>query len=477
MADKTRNASAAAILRMGFLALLLFLAACAGAASNLSPTVTLETTPTSQSLPDLVVLSATLESQSVISCSDPESHLGISVLVGNQGLVEAGSFSVDVNGDHQMVDAGLAPGAEIRLGFPEFSEKVVVTVDWNSQVAEINEQNNRFEVHLQSPTLPAECLPTPTPVISLQNPVAQLNGHTGKVLSIAFSPDGRLLASGSVDNTLRLWRVEDWSLLRTMPGHAFPVLELSFSPSGAILATGSTDGLLRIWQVSNGSLYKTLSGHAGWITALAYSPNSRYLASAADDFTIRLWRLSDYRQALVIDEGMSGINDLAYSSDGEQLAWAEENGTVRVWSISRTAWDKLLTGPNQPARTVNFLTNNNWLAAGYDDGHIRIWSLDDGNLLLDVAAHIGAINAVATSLDGRWLVSASRDEPLKLWRIENTAASSETSSQDPLVQLNLNSILSGSNVLINDLAFSMDNRWIASAANDNTILIWQVPEP
>lgn len=474
MAGKIRNASAAVFLRMGGVALFLFLTACAITDSKISPTVTLESTSTSLSLPDLIVIATTLESRSEVICNAPESHLGISILVGNQGLVEAGSFLVDVNGEQQMVDAGLAPGAEINLHFPNFSEQVVVIADWNDQVAEIDEYNNRYEIYIPSPTFPAECLPTPTPAISQQNPVAQLSGHTGKVLSIAFSPDGRLLASGSVDNTLRLWRVEDWTLLRTMSGHAFPVLKFGFSPSGAMLATGSTDGLLRIWQLSNGSLYKTLSGHAGWITALEYSPDSHYLASAADDFTIRLWRPSDYRQALVIDEGMSGINDLAISPDGERLAWAEDNGIVRIWNLSNTAWDKLLTSTNQPARTINFLGNNNLLAVGYDDGHIRIWSLDDGRLLQDVASHASAISSVATSPDGHWLVSASRDGPLKLWRVENVTDSSET---DPLEKLNLTSLLSAPSSSINDIAFSIDNRWIAAASADNSILIWQAPEP
>jgi tetratricopeptide (TPR) repeat protein len=134
-----------------------------------------------------------------------------------------------------------------------------------------------FITHVEPPPGPS----SPTPRI--------LTGHTGVVYSVVFSPDGQLLASGSADQTIRLWKVGDGSLVRELKGHTRPVQSVAFSPDGQLLASGSNDQTVRLWKVGDGSLVRELKGHTEWVRSVAFSPHGQALASASSDLTVRLW--------------------------------------------------------------------------------------------------------------------------------------------------------------------------------------------
>jgi len=135
-------------------------------------------------------------------------------------------------------------------------------VDISQQVEESDESNNQLTLPFTAPTQSPLCNPTPSnPVLRLE-PGAILEGHTAPVWSVDYSPDGRLLISGSVDNTLRLWQVANHSLLRTMPGHPFPVLSVEVSPNNQLIATGSDDGIIRRLADQQCSLVHALKGHS-----------------------------------------------------------------------------------------------------------------------------------------------------------------------------------------------------------------------
>ena len=424
-------------------------------------------TSTQPTLPDLVIkaIQAGAENTNGAICTAYADSPGISVEIKNQGDAIAGPFVVTLNLVRQSVSSGLAPGDSILLWYPGGNLTAEVWVDAQSQVIESDEGNNRATWNLTPPTLPAECIQTPTPVVALQEPLTTLEGHKGQVLSVAFSPDGNLVVSGSVDNTMRLWLIEEGRLFRTMQGHTFPFMAVRFSPNGVNLATGSMDGLVRVWQVSNGTLLRTLKGHAGWVTGLDFSKDGKYLVSGSDDFTVRVWRLSDYKLIQTIDEGMGSITSVAFSPDATKLAWSEIDGKVRLRSFSGV-WLHILEADGLEATRVAFSPQGDRLAAGYSNGSIRIWSVEDGALLQTIRSQSQAISGLAFSPDGKWLVSGSRDNTLVLWRLDEAGG---------LAAPALNYI--GHVGPVTDVDFSPLSNLVVSGSEDGTIRLWPVPGP
>ncbi|MBN1146236.1 MAG: hypothetical protein JXA78_03195 [Anaerolineales bacterium] len=432
-----------------------------------SPTMIVTAFPTDTilSLPDLAIgeIGLEVESEPDSGCADPSGQLWVRVQVANRGDLAAGPFSVEVNRTTQDV-IGLDPGALITLWFSEYEPYTSVSVDASLQVAESDESNNKSFRELPIPTQPPQCFPTPTPVIPEAEPLFVLEGHTGKVWSVAFSPDGNLVASGSVDNTLRLWRVGAGQLLRTMQGHPFPVLALEFSPNGVTLVTGSTDGLLRMWLVSNARLLQSLEGHAGWVTGVDISSDGKFIVSCADDFTVRVWRLADGRLVQTIDEGMAQVNSVAFSPDGSTIAWGEADGVVRLRSLGGN-WLHVLKATSQAAASVAYAPSGERLAVGYADGAIRIWDTSDGLLLQTLRSHSGLVSSLSFSLDGKWLVSGSHDHTLRLWRLQN----GEVLATPAL-------IYAGHTGPVNSVDFSPKEALIASGSDDGAVRLWLAPE-
>ena len=157
-------------------------------------------------------------------------------------------------------------------------------------------------------------------------------GHADTVWSVAFSPDGQTLASASSDFTIKLWRVSDGTLLRTLTGHTYDVTSVAFSPDGQTLASGSWDRTIRLWRVSDGTLLRTLTGHTSYVTSVAFSPDGQTLASAGVDSGIRLWRVSD---GTLLRTLSGGANSVAFSPDGQTLASGSGDSTISLWQIGR----------------------------------------------------------------------------------------------------------------------------------------------
>jgi WD40 repeat protein len=423
---------------------------------------------TAAPLPNLTILGVALQIDAQQIC-DPASALAqLQVRVANQGQAPSAAFFVEVNNERIQYPSGLAPQTETILSYPKpgFEANTIdidIWVDVTGQVVESNEDDNHLVQSLPVPTPPPDCLRTPTPTVEQAEALAILEGHTASVTSLVFSPEGGLLASGSVDNTMRLWLVVQQSLLRTMLGHPFPVTTLDFSPDGALIATGSTDGLLRLWQVSNGRMLRTMEGHSGWISTLDFSPNGQFLASGSDDFTVRLWRSDDGRLVQTIDEGMAAINSLAFSADGSQLAWAEEDGSVRLRTLSGE-WVYILKASSLPATALAISPDGDWIVAGYSDGALRVWDANQGTLTQILKHQTDAITSLAYSPDGRWLISGSRDATLRLWRVQESA-----------IQETPRLIFAGHSAPVTSAAFSPRGDLAASASEDGSIRLWSIP--
>jgi WD40 repeat protein len=292
--------------------------------------------------------------------------------------------------------------------------------------------------------------------------VRTLNGHSNAIATVTFSSDGQILASGDGDGIIKLWRVSDGSLVKTLSVHTKEVSSVTFSPDGQILASASRDHTVKLWRVSDGSLVKTLAGHTGDVSSVTFSPDGRILASGSEDDTVKLWNVSDGSLAKTLKGHIDNITAVAFSPDGQILASGSRDQAVKLWDTSDGSLIKTLERQRgRPIKTVAFSPNEKIIASGGRDQTIKLWRLTDGSLIRALIAHSEGVNSTTFSPDGKVLASGGQDKMVKLWKI----------SDGSLIK-----ILEGHGDAVNSVAFSRDGNLLASGSSDRKVKIWRVSD-
>ncbi|KAG8809914.1 hypothetical protein FRC18_004338 [Serendipita sp. 400] len=287
-------------------------------------------------------------------------------------------------------------------------------------------------------------------------PPQQWQGHTSNVYSVAFSPDGCYIVSGSFDETIRLWDAETGQQLgEPLRGHTDIVWSVSFSPDGRRIVSGSLDKTIRLWDTETGQqLGEPLRGHTDSIYSVSLSPDGRRIVSGSLDKTIRLW---DAETGQPSGEPLRGhtdsVHSVSFSPDGRRIVSGSLDKTIRLWDAETgQRLGEPLRGHIDSIYSISFSPDDRRIVSGSDDKTIRLWDAETGQQLGEpLRGHTESVLSVSFSPDGRRIT-------IRLWDAETGQPLGEP--------------LRGHTRSVYSVIFSSDGRRIVSGSDDKTIRLW-----
>ena len=277
--------------------------------------------------------------------------------------------------------------------------------------------------------------------------------HQKKVWDVSFSPDGKLIVSASIDETVKLWTVEG-KLIKTIKAHTDGVISISFSPDGKFFLSASQDGTVKLWS-RDGKLVKAFDNYGDWVEEATFSPDGQSFATVSGQ-EIKLW--SRNGQNWYLSETLADHTNTArsanFSPDGKTLISGSSDNTIRLWSL-HSKIPRITANHQKTLKSMSMTPDEQIIATASNDATIKFWN-KEGNLLKNVEAHNNWIFDISFSPDGQTIASASKDKTVKLWSRDGELLS------PPLVH----------NSAIVSLSFSPDGETIATAIADETINLW-----
>jgi WD40 repeat protein len=307
-----------------------------------------------------------------------------------------------------------------------------------------------------------------------------LKGHLNAVTSVSVHPlDNNIICSASFDGTVRMWNVDnvdngEIKMFGKYQGLLGPsILSVAFSPDGNTICSGSSYLDLTLWDVetknsmssefeitAEDSNKKTFISHTSHVTSVSFSHDGEYICSGSKDKTVKLWtKTGNFIKTLTGHEG--GVTSVSFSRDGKYICSASFDKTVRLWSVKPDEATRTLNGHTKFVNSVSFSPDGKYICSGSSDETVRLWSFDTGETIRTLKGHTSGVNCVSFSPDGKYICSGSNDKTVRLWNTETG---------------NLINTLTGIECQPNSVSFTIDGKKICSGWSNQTVELWNVEE-
>jgi WD40 repeat protein len=254
-------------------------------------------------------------------------------------------------------------------------------------------------------------------------------GHSGYTQCFSFSPDGKILASSNAidDNTITLWDSQTGAELKTLIGHSTPIYSVGFSPDGNTIASGGADNTIKLWDGETGEEIKTIGGvDSIAVLSVAFSPDGRRIANGGFDKVIKVWDVETGTRLESLAGHTDSVRSVVFSADGKLVVSASRDKTVKLWDSLTGRELRTFAGHSGEVFSVAINPSGNTIASGSADTTVKLWRADTGAVLNSLAGHNDSVLSVAFSPDGKTLASGSVDKSIKLWNLAPAQSNANT---------------------------------------------------
>jgi len=281
-----------------------------------------------------------------------------------------------------------------------------------------------------------------------------LKGHAGAVHSVAFSPDGKRIVSGSGDRTVKVWDAGTGQEIRSLTGHAGDVHGVAISADGRRIVSGSGDRTVKVWDAESGQALRTLKGHAAVVFRVAISLDGKRIVSGSGDRAVKVWDAESGQEIRTLTGHAELVWSVAISADGKRIVSGSQDKTVKVWDAESGQEIRSLADHTAEVRSVAFSPDGKRIVSGSQDKTVKVWDAETGQELRTLTGHTDSVLCVAISPDGKRIVSGAGDRTLKVW---------DSSTGMQILSLKGRS---------NGVAFSPDGKRIVSGSLDRIVTVW-----
>src|SRR5579859_6647186 len=248
-----------------------------------------------------------------------------------------------------------------------------------------------------------------------------LAGHPDFVRSIAFSPDGKMVAGAGGhpqgEGEIRIWDVQSHQLLKTMQGHKDCIYSIAWSPDGKLIASGSYDKMVKLWDVASGKELLNLQDHIDAVFAVAFSPDGKLLASASQDRTVKIWNVANGHRLFTLSDALDGLTSIAFSSSGDQVAAAGYDKTIYIWSLTQEEGHlaQSLIADQDSLLAMVWSPDRKTIVTASSDGSIRFRDAATLEPVSVINKQTDWVETLDISPDGKWLAAGRYDGTLSLY--------------------------------------------------------------